>query len=295
MKRSIVAAFVVWASISTAFAQPEVVRVFYWTELKAAGQLTGGQLDSADPALQGSLIGSEQETPLRIDNPTDQPKTVILWEVKDPGVTAMCYGVVGSVRCKDVKGKGYVEMWSLFADGSSCFLRTLAGPNSDASYLEGSSGWRSYRLGFSSRHKEQAPPKRIVLKLVFAGKGTVYLSPVALYQQSRDVWWTDQDAGWIGGIGGSIVGLLGALIGTLGGLGKARRFVVALTVVLIGVGVIGLIVGVIAILLGQPYAVCFPLLLMGIILTAVCGGNLPMLRRRYEQLELRKMAAMDAR
>ena len=110
-----------------------------------------------------------------------------------------------------------------------------------------------------------------------------------------ETWWTDQDAGWIGGIGGSVIGLLGALIGVLGGLGKARRFVIAITTTLIGVGVLSLIVGLIAVTLGQPYAVYYPLLLGGIILTAVCGGNLPGLLRRYQQVELRKMAAMDAR
>ena len=107
-------------------------------------------------------------------------------------------------------------------------------------------------------------------------------------------WWTDQAGGWIGGIGGSLCGLLGGLIGTLAGMGKARRFVLALTTALVVLGAVALVVGVIAWLLGQPYGVYYPLLLGGIILTAVCGGNLPGLRRRYEQIELRKMEAMDA-
>jgi hypothetical protein len=78
-------------------------------------------------------------------------------------------------------------------------------------------------------------------------------------------------------------------------LGKARRFVIVLTTTLIAVGGLGLIVGLIALIVGQPYAVYYPLLLGGIILTVVCGGNLPVLLRRYRQDELRKMAAMDAR
>ena len=55
-----------------------------------------------------------------------------------------------------------------------------------------------------------------------------------------------------------------------------------------------LVAGVIALALGQPYAVYYPLLLGGIILTAVCGGIRPGLRHGYEQRELRRMAAMDA-
>ena len=58
---------------------------------------------------------------------------------------------------------------------------------------------------------------------------------------------------------------------------------------------LSLIFGLIAVTLGQPYGVYYPLLLGGIILTGVCGGNLPGLLRRYQQAELRKMAAMDVR
>jgi hypothetical protein len=137
-------------------------------------------------------------------------------------------------------------------------------------------------------------PSRLVVNVAFVGRGTVELSPLALYQL-RSGWWTDQTAGWIGGIGGVIVGLLGALIGVLAGLGKARRFVIAITTTLIGAGVVSLVVGLIALALGQPYAVYYTLLLGGIILTGVCGGNLPGLLRRYQQAELRKMAAMDVR
>lgn len=112
--------------------------------------------------------------------------------------------------------------------------------------------------------------------------------------QPEHAWWSDQTAGWVGGIGGSIVGLLGGLIGTLGGLGKARRFVTALTASMIGLGVVCLLTGVVALAVAQPYAVYYPLLLGGVILTAVCGGVWPALRKGYEQRELQRMAAMDA-
>ena len=111
----------------------------------------------------------------------------------------------------------------------------------------------------------------------------------------QDGWWTERDAGWIGGVGGCIVGLLGALIGILGGFGKARRFVMLLTTAVVGLGMLCLVVGAAAFALGQPYAVYYPLVLFGIIATAVFGGNLPILRRRYQQIELRRMTAMDSR
>jgi hypothetical protein len=81
----------------------------------------------------------------------------------------------------------------------------------------------------------------------------------------------------------------------LAGLGKARRFVLMLILALIGLGNASLIVGVIALLFRQSFEVYFPLLLLGGILVGICGGNLPNIRRRYEQIELRKMTAMDSR
>jgi hypothetical protein len=174
--------------------------------------------------------------------------------------------------------------------------------------IEGSSDWRPFSLPFFSDEKAGFPT-RIVVNVVFAGKGTVYLGPVKLVQYqggglekrlqdgtgSGNGWWSGRTGGLIGGIGGSICGLLGGLIGTLASFGKARRFVLALTVVMVAFGVVSLIIGAIALLFRQPYEVYYPLLLGGIILAAVCGGNLRTLRRRYEQVELRKMAAMDAK
>jgi hypothetical protein len=58
--------------------------------------------------------------------------------------------------------------------------------------------------------------------------------------------------------------------------------------------VLCLLGGVLALVLGQPYAVYYPLLLEGTVLTAVCGGIWPALRQGYEQRELRRMVAIDS-
>lgn len=182
-------------------------------------------------------------------------------------------------------------MWSWFANGDRYFSRTL-GDSGPMQCLEGSSNWRPFTLPFFS-DKKNGSPVRLVVNVVLADGGTVYLTPMKLVEYS-DGWWTAEAAGLIGGIGGPIIGLCGVMIGILAGIGKARRFVVALAASLTAFGAISAIFGVIALLLGQPYEVYYPLLLVGFILSAVCGGNLPLLRRRYEQIELRKMAAMDA-
>ena len=106
-------------------------------------------------------------------------------------------------------------------------------------------------------------------------------------------WWSDRDAGWIGGIGGSVLGCLGGLIGTLAGAGKARRLVLALVRALLVLGVVCLVAAGVALVSKQPYGVWYPLTGVGGISTLVMGGLLPGLRRRYEEIELRKMAAMD--
>jgi uncharacterized membrane protein len=71
--------------------------------------------------------------------------------------------------------------------------------------------------------------------------------------------------------------------------------VLTATVALAGLGIVALIVGVIALAFQQPWGISVPPLLLGSAFLAVGAGSFPWLRRRYEQIELRKMAAMDAR
>jgi hypothetical protein len=312
MRHSLVLVLVLWAGVSSAFAQ-EVVKEFSWSELKKAGQLLVGEI------VPGKAPGMWEA--LKIDSPVDQwdghipdrkRKTVTVLDLKNPPVTKARYAFEGSIRYKDVKGFNMIAMWSSFASGQK-----YAGPalpfgdmgEIDAKkhkgfipFTQGTSDWRPFTL-WSFSKKRDGMPTRVTLDVEFSGPGTVYLSPVTLRQydapsrppQPATPWWSDQTAGWIGGIVGSVCGLLGGLIGILGGLGRARRFVMTLTTGLIGLGVASLIAGVVAVILGQPYAVYYPLLLLGGILAGVCGGILPALRRGYEQRELRRMAAMDAR
>ena len=113
--------------------------------------------------------------------------------------------------------------------------------------------------------------------------------------QQTPAWWSDRDAGLIGGIGGGVLGLLGGLIGSLGGCGKARWLVLPLTAILAVLGIASLVTGVIALTLGQPYAVWYPLLLAGLVLSIVMDPMFFLLRWAYQQREFRKMAALDAR
>jgi hypothetical protein len=107
-------------------------------------------------------------------------------------------------------------------------------------------------------------------------------------------WWSARTSIRIGAIGGSVVGYLGALIGVLGGCGIARRFVLTLTAVVAVAGLVSLVTGLIAVILGQPYMIYYPLLILGIVMSASMGPIFFGLRWAYAQRELRKMAAMDS-
>ena len=107
-------------------------------------------------------------------------------------------------------------------------------------------------------------------------------------------WWSGRTAGIVGGIAGGFVATMGALIGILAGLGRAKRFVLTAMKAMVVCGVVCLVLGVIALLQSQPYAVYYPLLLLGLISSLVFGLNIRVACKRYESLELRKMQAVDA-
>ena len=62
-------------------------REITWSELKKAGKLNDGKIQQGGPSMH--------HEPLKIENPTNQPKVVALIDLKDPGVTALSYGHPG--------------------------------------------------------------------------------------------------------------------------------------------------------------------------------------------------------
>lgn len=107
-------------------------------------------------------------------------------------------------------------------------------------------------------------------------------------------WWSAKQGGTIGGIGGGVIGCFGGLLGGLAGMGKARKFVLAMTKIFIVLGIFLTIAGLLAVVLRQPYAVWYTLLLPGVILTSVFWAGLLPIKRRYDDLEIRRMTSMDA-
>jgi hypothetical protein len=261
---------------------------FRWDELQKQGRITAGVLLPPDAA-----------TPfhhLKVENTRSVPVSVTVWTLDRPPVAGPRYAVTGQVRYDAVEAPSYLEMWNLFPNGGQYFTRTL-GESGAMQKLVGSSGWRSFALPFDATGAP--PPNRLVLNVVLAGRGRVELGPLTLVDQGAGradgpgAAWTDRAGGLIGGLGGALIGCLGALVGVLTSLGRARRLAMALTLGLIVVGAISLVGGLIALAGAQPYAVFYPLLLIGVLSSAVPLGLLPTIRRRYAEIELRMMRAHD--
>ena len=251
----------------------------------------------------GEVIPAAGQTPfaqVKITNTGAKPLTVILVTMDDPGITAPEYSVTGQVRYEDVEGKAYLEMWSVFPDGSRYFTRTLGAGS--MSPMEGSSEWRELMLPFNVMDGKERPTK-LIINVVFPGEGTVYIGPLRLVQtastQPAGEWWTPMAAarwgGIIGGGFGAGIGILGGLIGWLAPRGKARGLVMTIWMVFLAVSIATLVAGIAALGDRQPYWVYYPLLLTGLIGTAVMGPLTLVIRNAYNQAELRKMDSQDAR
>lgn len=116
----------------------------------------------------------------------------------------------------------------------------------------------------------------------------------ALPPGREGAWWGDQAAGLVGGSAGGLLGMLGAMIGVFTSMGVGRKAVIGALYGMAGLGVVSLIAGVFALATGQPYAVWYPLGLIGVLETVLAASFIPKINRRYQEMELRKMSAMDA-
>jgi hypothetical protein len=225
------------------------------------------------------------------------PASARILVVEAPAVEGDAYAIQGRVAYEGVEGDGYLEMWSVFPDGSRYFSRTLetTGP---LARLRGSSPERDFTLPFFLT--PDAPrPSRLEVNVVLPAAGRVRVGHLRFQGDldaatPADAWWSPAAGGWIGGVAGSAVGVLGAAIGTLCSFGRGRRFVMAGLLAMGVGGLLALVAGLVALAMGQPYAVWYPLLLLGGLTPALAFTLRPTARRRFEALELRRMQALDA-
>lgn len=291
MRCSLFALFVILSlSAETCLAaNAEVIPVarIDWNQLKAEGTLKSGEV----------IAGHDgQPARLRIENAAIGTTTLPLCEIPSPRVTTPSYAVRGTIRYEKVDGTGFLEMWSHFPDKGQYFTRTLdsSGP---MGMVTGTSAERSFVLPFHTFGQAPAPT-RLTINLVLNGPGTVEIGPLELIpidsmSATGSDWWSASTGGLVGGIGGSLLGIIGAAMGILTGLGKGKKVVLALAVVIALLGGTLLVSGIVAIGIGQTYSVYYPLLLTGVMMLiagSVCLCTVP---NRYRNHELRRMQALD--
>ncbi len=272
-----------------------------WARLNQAGRLA--HLSAAARVLPPGMQAEFEQLRLQADGQA----RLKLVTIEKPGVTAVRYAVIGSIRYEGVKTadgrKGHLEMWSHFPGTDPCFTRTLA----DAGPMQaivGASGWRSFCLPFDRTGSRQGPT-RLEVNLVLPAGGTVYLGPLRLVERVDDPriprmrapgagWWSDPTGGWIGGTTGTLLGALCALVALLGAKAVARRFALAVLVLMAVAGAAGLAAGIVAAATSQPYGVYYVLLLGGGLYAGMAALGLALVPRLYRAAELRRIRAMDA-
>lgn len=258
--------------------------------------LSGSAWMEKSTLLEGERVGDS----LKLVNDGAQSKTFKLFVLPQPGIVSPSYAISGQLKYDGVEGTGYLEMLNHFSGDKVYFTRTMAAFGAMRG-IQGSSDWRAFRLPFYVRDESgwlEDRPVKLELNLVLPGKGTVYVRSVSLAQDKGEnqaqAWWGARASGAMGGVLGGTMGVLGAITGILASRGKARGFVLGVYWGLLGVGLCMLAGGIIAVILHQPSAVNYTLLFAGGLVSLLSLVLMPVVRRRYQDLELRRMSSSDA-
>jgi hypothetical protein len=221
------------------------------------------------------------------------------------------YAVRGFMRFHDVEKPSYLEVWSILPNGDR-YLNTFdASARSNSTWdrsvwarqqkISGTGGWREFEIPFDLKN---AKPESVTLEIcvVLPGKGTIELMgitindmPLSDYATVAGEWFSNRArvGGWFGFLWGCYGGLFGCLAGFLVPRGKGRRLMMGMIIFPVLAGIVHLTVGITAFLVGQPFHVCYPFVLVGVGLLFAFSFA-PMIRRGYAQAEQRRMQALDA-
>lgn len=135
-----------------------------------------------------------------------------------PGVGTHSYRLVGQVRHDGVGGTGYLETWTVFAEGRA-FSRTL-GESGPMAKLSGNSAWREFILPMNLAGAT-APVDHIEFNAVLPDGGTVSLKDLRLEPMAPVSGNHGVSLGLL--LIGPAVILVGAVVIALLWLGKRRR------------------------------------------------------------------------
>ena len=233
----------------------------------------------------------------KVENDQSVQKTVTVATV-EYRPTSPVYVVRGQVQYRDVEGTAYLEMWSVMPDGNRYFSRTL-GAFGPTKKIRGTAAWRKFELPFNLM---KLKPESVTLEIniVMPDKGTIEVTGLTVSELptfAGSDWFLPHTDGMIGGIVGTLWGIYGGTVGGLCGFlvprGKGRRWLTGLILFGFGMTILQLVIGMMALLFGQPYHVWYPLILCSGIMLILTPMMFSVIKKGYEQAELRKMQALD--
>jgi hypothetical protein len=215
----------------------------------------------------------------------DAPRQITLALSQNPAISSPDFALRGRVKYDNAATGTSLELFSDFGGNRISISREK---------LSGTSGWRDFELRVHAKPGMRL--ERLNLDVGLPGAGTVTVAEplVIAPMNSSGAWWTERQAGLIGGGLGGFIGALGGLIGLSAAWGKSRRLTVSLLGIGLAVGGVSMVAGMLALLVGQPWYVCYPMLLIGTISFCALGGNLPQILRRFQNDEFRRMTGLDA-
>ena len=124
--------------------------------------LTGVEIDKS--------VSSDGSGSLKIN--ATEPMTVNLYEINDVEIENARLIYQARVRCENLGGKAYLEMWCHFPGKGDFFSRGLQAP------ISGTMNWTTVETPFFLKTGEK--PNIIKLNLVVDGKGTAWIDDIKL-------------------------------------------------------------------------------------------------------------------
>lgn len=257
----------------------QVVEEISWNQSRVE-RVKGGRLE---PRQDGQAFDA-----LRVSHRAPGMITISLLRIPSPKLRHRRYALMGRIRTLDVKGEGFLEMWSQFPEKGRYFSRTLA-PDGPLQSLTGTQPWRRFALPFDAQNAP-GPPKLLELNLVLPGPGTVWLGPLRLVElppqppqgqrapprqgsdgpppavppwQRDALWWSPEVGWWLGLVGAGVLGALAMVLFVVAPRPSGPLLVRPLVTTLGVLGAGALTLGVVAAWLKQPPLIHLPLFALG--------------------------------
>lgn len=227
-------------------------------------------------SLKITYTGTDTEEVMVFEQPLSGIENAFLW-------------YEAAMRSENTSGRAYLAMWVTFPDQKRYFSRGLD------QVFTGTQDWRRCKIPFLLK-KGQAPHS-VAMGVRFEGPGTVWIDDARLVERPLG-WFADEASagaamGVIGGVFGALGGIWGGIAGVLTSRGKGRNFVLISGVCLLVIGFACVVAGVYCFAAGAPWGVYYGFLLSGGIDIVVLGPLLPVIIKRYKQVEAQRLAALD--